>query len=237
MTIVYGTMSSKGGAGKTTLATLIAGEYAVAGKMVLLVDADPSQDLHAWWNLSGQKALQPENIDFVSALTVSVLENIMAQHKSDYDVIIVDTAGRDPIMLTEILNYADIMLTPIQPAKREIDATHAAAEIIAEFNDESSRQIIHLIVRTRIKLTDRHSDTYRFIRPFVEHLRTVGEMPATHLLNAELYERNVYHEIAIGYGTVQMQELSETVKKARLEIMALLHEIESHIPANKQEAA
>lgn len=237
MTIVYGTMSSKGGAGKTTLATIIAGEYAIADKRVLLVDADPSQNLQAWWTLSGEKEKQPENIDFISALTVAVLENIMTQRKSEYDVIIIDTAGRDSIVLSEILNYADLILTPIQPAKREIDAAHSAAETIADYNDENSRKVAHLVVRTRIKVTDRHSDNYRFIRPFIEHLRTAGGMESTRLLDAELYERNVYREIANGYGTVQMQEITDGVKKARLEVIALLREIESHIPAHKLEAA
>lgn len=235
MTIIYGTMSSKGGAGKTTLATLVAGEYAIADKKVLLVDADPGQNLQAWWMLSGEKGNQPENIDFISALQTGTLDDVIRRGRSNYDVIIIDTAGRDSIILSSLLNYVDVVITPVQPAKREIDAMALAAETIADFNDESSRKVAHLIVRTRISITNRSSENYRFIRPFVAKLQEAG-MDST-LLDAELFERNVYREIANGYGTVQMQELTDPVKKARLEVIQLLKEIESHLPSGEREAA
>jgi cellulose biosynthesis protein BcsQ len=40
MTRTYAAVSNKGGAGKTTLVTLLAGEYALRQERVLLIDAD-----------------------------------------------------------------------------------------------------------------------------------------------------------------------------------------------------
>lgn len=45
-----------------------------------------------------------------------------------------------------------------------------------------------------------------------------------------LYERNPYRDIRLGYGTLQMLELSDSVKKARSEVMSLMQEIERFLP-------
>jgi chromosome partitioning protein len=48
MSRTYAAVSNKGGAGKTTLVTLLAGEYALRGERVLLIDADNRQNLSGW---------------------------------------------------------------------------------------------------------------------------------------------------------------------------------------------
>jgi len=57
------------------------------------------------------------------------------------------------------------------------------------------------------------------------------------LLNSELFERNIYKDIEHGFGTVQMQDLTEPVRKARVEVMAIMAEIERHLSGEEQEAA
>ena len=42
------------------------------------------------------------------------------------------------------------------------------------------------------------------------------------------YERNIYRAIQNGLGTLQMQELTDPVQKARIEVHALVDEIEQH---------
>lgn len=234
MTVIYGTMSSKGGAGKSTIAKVVAGEYAINEKKVLLIDSDPSQNLRAWWLQCGERQSQPENVDFVSALQTTALDDLM-RRKSDYDVIIIDTAGRDSVVLTKIMDYVDVILTPVQPAKREIDAMIKAIEIVATHNDESERLVKHFIIRTRITAINQKSEEYRFIRPYMEKVAESGFDSA--LLDSELFERSVYREIENGYGTVQMQQLTDPVKKARIEIMSLMNEIGVRLKAESKEAA
>jgi chromosome partitioning protein len=55
MTRTYAAVSNKGGAGKTTLVTLVGGEYALRGERVLLIDADNRQNLSGWWRLCAEK--------------------------------------------------------------------------------------------------------------------------------------------------------------------------------------
>ncbi len=54
MVAVIGFLNQKGGSGKSTLAINVAAEMTARGKRVLLVDADPSMDLHAMLVCSGQ---------------------------------------------------------------------------------------------------------------------------------------------------------------------------------------
>ena len=44
------------------------------------------------------------------------------------------------------------------------------------------------------------------------------------------YERNPYRDIRLGYGTLQMLDLTDSVKKARSEVMTLMQEIERFLP-------
>ncbi len=235
MTIIFGTMSSKGGAGKSTIAKLIAGEYAIKdNSRVLLVDSDPSQNVQAWWIQCGEKGQQPENIDFVSALQTKALDDLMLR-KADYGAIIIDTAGRDSVILKNILDYVDVVLTPVQAAKREIDAMSKAIEIVDAYNESHSKAVKHFIIRTRVTAINQRSSEYRFIRQYVEEINKHGYR--SRLLDAELLERNIYREIENGYGTVQMQQLTDPVKKARIEVMRLMAEIERHLAGEALEAA
>ena len=71
-------ISSKGGAGKTTVAILLAGEYALRGQNVLMIDADNRKNLSEWWKLSIDKDNAPANIDLVAAPTQRGIEEALA---------------------------------------------------------------------------------------------------------------------------------------------------------------
>jgi chromosome partitioning protein len=215
-------VSSKGGAGKTTVAILLAGEYALRGNSVLLIDADNRQNLSEWWKLSEEKDNVPANIDLVAASTQRGVEQ--ALEKADHDVVIMDSPGVDSVIANTIIGNSDIVLSPVQANQDEIRSVGQAAENTADIAEDQGRAIPHGVVVTRIALTARSLEAYRFIRPFVAALREAG-YPST-LLATELTERNCYREIRNGYGTLQMLDLTEPVKKGRIEVSALLDEVE-----------
>lgn len=215
-------VSSKGGAGKTTVAILLAGEYALRGKRVLMIDADNRQNLSEWWKLSQDKDNVPANIDLVAASTQRGVEQALSQ--ADHDVVIMDSPGVDSVIANTIIGNSDIVISPVQANQDEIRSVGQAAENTADIAEDQGRAIPHGVVVTRIALTARSLEAYRFIRPFVAALREAG-YPST-LLQTELTERNCYREIRNGYGTLQLLELTEPVKKGRLEVSALLDEVE-----------
>jgi len=225
MTKFFSAISSKGGAGKTTLVTLIAGEYALRGERVLLVDADGRLNLSGWWKLCHNKENVPENISVVIAATRRSIESELARLRHAFDLVIIDAPGVDSTAQETIIQSSDLVLSPIQPGIKEIEAAGQAAASVNEINDRTGSKIVHVNVRTRITVTGRNLEAYRYVRPFVAGLQEAGYQTA--LLETELYERNIYREIQNGLGTLQMQALSEPVRKARFEVQSLVDEIEA----------
>jgi chromosome partitioning protein len=224
MARIYAAVSNKGGAGKTTLVTLIAGEYALRNERVLLIDADHRQNLASWWTLCNTKGNAAENIDVEIAGTNAAIERLLRDRARSADVIIIDAAGVDTALQTTILRSSDLVISPIQPAIKEIEAAGQTVAAVNELNDTHGLNIRHLNVRTRVSLTARNLEAYRYIRPFIAGLKE-GDYQ-TDLLDTELFERNIYREIQNGLGTLQMQELTEPVRKGRAEVQALVDEIE-----------
>ena len=188
-------------------------------------------NLTGWWKLCHSKDNVPENINVVIAASRRSIETEIARPAQAFDVIIIDVPGVDSTVQETIIASSELVLSPIQPGIKEIEAAGQAAANVSEINDRTGLGIVHLNVRTRITVPGRNLEAYRFIRPFVAGLQEAGYQTA--LLDAELFERNVYREIQNGLGTLQMQELSEPVKKARLEVQTLVEEIESKRDAAK----
>ncbi|MBB3135990.1 chromosome partitioning protein [Rhizobium pisi] len=225
MSRVYAAVSNKGGAGKTTLVTLAAGEYALRNERVLLIDADSRQNLSGWWRLCHNKQNVPENIEVKTASTSRSLETAIDRFAASFDLIVIDAPGVDSSFQTSIIRASELVISPIQPAIKEIEAAGQAVALVNEINDEAGSRIQHLNVKTRVTVPARNLEAYRYIRPFVAGLQDAAYR--TSLLDTELFERNIYREIQNGLGTLQMQELTDSVRKARAEVQALVTEIES----------
>ncbi|OWW02314.1 chromosome partitioning protein [Rhizobium sp. R72] len=224
MTRTYAVVSNKGGAGKTTMATLIAGEYALAKQSILMIDADSRQNLAGWWKLCHKKGNVPANIEVTIAANQRAIEDVLRTYAQAFDIVIIDAPGVDSALQTTIIRSSNIVLSPVQPGIKEIEAAGQTIAEVNDVNDQLGLVVLHMNVRTRITLTGRSLEAYRYIRPFVAGLIEANYQ--TMLLDTELYERNVYREIQNGLGTLQMQEPTEPVRKARLEVKALVDEIE-----------
>ncbi|WP_114217119.1 ParA family protein [Ochrobactrum sp. 3-3] len=234
MPLSISAVSGKGGAGKTTAVILLAGEFALQGRRVLAIDADGRQNLHEWWKRCAAKDNLPDGIDLVTAARQSSIQQILDVAADKYDVIIMDAPGTDSVIRDTIIRSSDLVLTPIQPNQDEIKAAGEAAAAAAEVSDQIGRVIPQANFVTRISIIARNLEEYRLIRPFVQNLRDNGY--DSYLLETELFERNCYREIRSGYGTLQMLELTDTVKKARAEVKRLLEDVESLLATVGKEA-
>lgn len=113
--IVLTVANSKGGCGKSTLTLNTAIGYARQGKRVLIVDADGEQGTLRKW---------PRSMDIgnptVIACSASDVIDTVARHIGDYDVVLIDTAGRDERMMAAILDISDILVSPVKPAHQDL---------------------------------------------------------------------------------------------------------------------
>jgi chromosome partitioning protein len=220
MTVVIAAINGKGGAGKTTALMNIAGEYALRGGSVAMIDMDARNNLMKWWTDCHEKDAQPEGIEVFSHKTAKGLERWMEESAGAFDHVLIDTPGEDTSIVDPVIASADLVISPIQPSKREVLGAIDSFESVLRVNDALGRDCRHGVLRTRITVTVRHTELYRKIRPIIE------DKVGTYLFRTQVFERNVYKDIHSGIGTLQMQELTEAIAKARRETQTLVEEVD-----------
>lgn len=109
-------LNSKGGCGKSTLATNLASYYAVAGQSVALADYDPQRSSMDWLDLRPADA--PEIIGLDAA-------NDGLKHlPRSADVLVIDAPARSHgPELTALVKHAETIIVPVLPSTIDMQAT------------------------------------------------------------------------------------------------------------------
>lgn len=111
----------KGGVGKSTLATNIAGCLAAAGRSVMLGDVDRQQSARQWLDLRARAA---PGLPVIAGWDVSG-HDIVRPPKGTTHVVLDTPAGLHGKRLDAVMKIADRLLIPLQPSLFDIQATHA----------------------------------------------------------------------------------------------------------------
>ncbi len=126
----------KGGVGKSTLSTQIAGLYASQGHAVMLGDVDRQQSSRIWLGL------RPANLPEIRAWEVTHGE-VVRPPKGTTHVVLDTPAGLHNNRLDEVMKIADKVLVPLQPSIFDIHATHSfLQEIVAKKRGKTQVGII-----------------------------------------------------------------------------------------------
>ncbi|WP_050476448.1 ParA family protein [Herbaspirillum rhizosphaerae] len=159
----------KGGVGKSTLSTNLAGYFASRGHGVLLGDIDRQQSARAWLNIRPPAATQ--------IATWDISEDYIAKPPKGTTHVVLDTpAGLHGWRLNDVLKMADKVIVPLQPSIFDILATQDFLRRLAEEKAVRQGEIDVGIVGMRVDARTRSADQlHRFIEglnlPVLSYLR------------------------------------------------------------------
>ena len=129
--------NSKGGAGKSTLATNIAGYFASRGHAVILGDADRQQSSRLWLGLR-PKTARPIGTWDISA-------DLIAKPPKGTTHVVLDTpAGLHGWRFSDVMKMADKVIVPLQPSVFDIFATRPFLDDLAR-NKRSEKAQVGLV--------------------------------------------------------------------------------------------
>ena len=137
--------SSKGGAGKTTIATNLAAHYAVEGRNTVLVDADRQGSSLRW---SEKRALHVNLVLGLPGLRRDWDRHVPADAQR---VIIDSAAGIRADEVGEYLDQVDIVIVPVLPSAIDLEATEPFLAELAELPRIKRGRVAVGLVANRLK--------------------------------------------------------------------------------------
>ena len=201
--------SPKGGAGKTTAATILATELAGKGAGVTVIDADPNKNVVDWAKLPGK----PDNLDVVGDVSEETIVDQIEEAAAKTAFVVVDLEGTASLLVSYAISMADFVVIPVQGS--QLDAKQAARQmkLIKAQERMVGRPIPFAVIFTRsnpaiMPRTQKHIE---------ERFSELG-VP---VLETRLYDREAYRAMFSYGGSVEglsgkgVSNLETAVKNAR----------------------
>lgn len=207
---VIAVVNQKGGAGKSTLAMLLAGALGDEGYRVLVADGDP-QNTSLRWAMAGEGF--PADVEDLSG-EEGKLHKQLKKRLDDYDYIVIDSppAATAPITVSA-LRLAHLALVPVIPSPLDLWASLRIREAIYGVSDKNP------FLEARLVVNQAQPNTV-LAREVLAMLPEFG-IP---MLAAQLRQRTAYRQCAALGGTISA--LGSRAAIASLEVDALRREVE-----------
>ncbi len=202
--------NSKGGTGKTTIATNLAVEFAKE-KKVLLIDSDPQSS-----SMSFREAREKDDISACSICT-HTLHNDVKTFKDSFDIILIDVGGRDTKIFRSAIISADLAIIPLQPSQYDLFSSVETLDIVKEIQQAKEELKAYFLLNMCIAGTKISAETTEALREFEQ------DIP---LLETRLHSRVAFkNSVSGGLGVSEY----ESDGKASEEVRNLFNEIKGKI--------
>ncbi len=162
-------LNSKGGCGKSTIATSLAAYYAGRDEKVALVDYDRQASSLDWL------ARRPANRPAITG--VAGFEEGFRHVPRNADVVVIDApAGCHGKQLTELVRHAETVVVPVLPSTIDITASSKFIDELKDVGKVERREVKIAVVGNRVReytLISQELDEYlsKLRMPYVTRLR------------------------------------------------------------------
>jgi len=137
----------KGGVGKSTFATNLAGYFTSQGRNVMLGDVDVQQSSRSWLDL------RPASLPPIRAWEIA--DGHVARPPKGTTHMVLDTpAGFDGARLDEVMKIADKVVVPLQPSMFDILATQSFLEKLMARHGKFKIGVLGMRVNSRTRAAD-----------------------------------------------------------------------------------
>lgn len=173
--------TTKGGAGKTTLARLILSRASLSGLKAAAVDVDYNHTLTDWVT-----TVAKHPVDVHHELDETKIVPLVMELQETYDIVVVDTAGAASQSTIFAIGCADLILVPIAPSSADIVEGIKTVNLI-----NSAAKVIRREIPTRVVLTAVQPGTN--IAEHVEKEVAKANLP---VLNTRLHRLVAFQEMS-----------------------------------------
>lgn len=202
----------KGGAGKSTLAVNLAIMRSLAGKDVLLVDAD-DQESASDFSLLREDSKEGGTGYTAIKLHGKAVKTELLKIKDKHDDIVIDVGGRDTSGQRAALLVADLCVVPFAPSSFDVWALDKLAELVDNARDFNEQlKVICLLNR---------ADPGNASKDNAEAVGITKDYPQLEYLDCPIVNRKAFRRAADrGVSVVELQR-REKDPKAIAEIQKL----------------
>ena len=197
----------KGGAGKTTLALVLADTLATNDFKVSVIDADPNSIIVKWAR-KRENAGQDMPFRVIARPTEAEMIGVIEQRSQEDDFVIIDLEGTASRMTSRALARSHLVLIPFNLSPIDAELAAEAVGVIHEEQEALQRRIPFRLVKSRTSAAIA-TRTEQRIKDEISN----AQLP---LLDAALVERAAYRDIyEFGQRLIELNpEKTSGVQKA-----------------------
>ncbi len=192
--MIISVVNEKGGSGKTTVAVNLAARLAEDGDNVLLIDADPQRSTEVFADMRSQSELG--SLFSSVSKTGLALKDEIKRMSSNFDVIVVDTGGRDSKEMRQAMLSSDIMIVPTVPSQYDVSVLDHMLEIYEELQSFNEKLACFVLIN-RVSPNPFLARELRNMRSYISSVQKERGLAGVHLLDSVIYERLSYKKAVI----------------------------------------